>query len=68
MSDQHGTSEDEVMVRKRTFVERTYADGEVDWIWIRTPSMRSTDIDCTELSNDELAARIAAAKAQKAQK
>jgi hypothetical protein len=44
----------------RRFVERRYPDGEIDWLWVRFT--RPTDIDCTDLSDDELADRIHAAR------
>lgn len=47
----------------RKFVERRYANKEIDWIWIRTALVKPTDVDCTGLDSDQLAERIATAKA-----
>jgi hypothetical protein len=49
--------------RKNRFVERRYQDGSVDWLWIRAATVRTNDIDCTAMSEEQIGARIEAVKA-----
>lgn len=45
------------------FVERRYGNGELDWLWVKKFTVRESDVDCTDLTDDQLAARIEAARA-----
>jgi hypothetical protein len=46
------------------FVERRYSDGNIDWLWVKRGLIKSTDVDCTGISDDDLAARIQVARDQ----
>jgi hypothetical protein len=56
------TSETQINESSHAFVERHYSDGSTDWLWIKRGSVRSTDVDCTGSSDDDLAARIQKAR------
>ena len=40
------------------FVERRYSDGEIDWVWVKKGLVTPADLDCTNMTTEELAARI----------
>lgn len=37
------------------FVYRSYRDGDADCLWVKRALMRPGDVDCTDMSDDELA-------------
>jgi hypothetical protein len=56
------TKETNINECSHAFVERHYSGGDIDWLRVKRGSIKSTDLDCTGISNDDLAARIQAAR------
>ena len=56
------TSKQGISEPNHAFVERRYSPNGIDWLWVKRGSIKSADIDCTGISNDDLAARIQAAR------
>jgi hypothetical protein len=44
------------------FVERRYANSEIDWLWVKY--LKPGDVDCTGITDDDLAQRMQDAKSR----